>query len=280
MDYSFSAVIDDNTFRIELKPNIIQKEAIINEMPHKHFFMEFHYLFSGSERILLPLENKTVFLEEGQMALIPSHLYHGTESDPGETVERICFHFYAETEPGKQDPLIRLLRSPNEVLVASAREIGQTLLRCRELLEKERGPFTETQEGLFLLDAVLAFFRLHFQGKSTSVPKTKEIKQKKWIIEEYLENSFAKNEGLEGLSQMLYLTPRQTRKLVRRFFGEDFKTLLIRRRMETAALLLKQNKKTLEEIAAKVGYTSYSGFHLAFVRFFGCTPGEYRKKYF
>ncbi|MFG5943371.1 AraC family transcriptional regulator, partial [Salmonella enterica subsp. enterica serovar Weltevreden] len=31
-------------------------------------------------------------------------------------------------------------------------------------------------------------------------------------------------------------------------------------------------------IAESVGYASESSFHKAFVREFGCTPGEYRKR--
>ena len=59
---------------------------------------------------------------------------------------------------------------------------------------------------------------------------------------------------------------------MKRFFGEDYKTIVIRRRMELAEIYLQDPDKRLDEIAYEVGYRSYSGFELCFKRYFGMTP--------
>ena len=102
--------------------------------------------------------------------------------------------------------------------------------------------------------------------------------RQRWIIEEYIEHHFADDSGLEGLAAELYLSTRQARRLVRKFLGEDYKTIIIRRRMELAEIYLQDADKALEEIAWLVGYRSYSGFQLCFKRHFGKTPSQFRKE--
>lgn len=78
------------------------------------------------------------------------------------------------------------------------------------------------------------------------------------------------------MAQALFLSQRQTRKLVKQFLGEEFKTAIIRRRMELAEIYLHDSDKTLDEIAYEVGYRSYSGFELSFKRYFGIIPKKKR----
>ena len=61
-------------------------------------------------------------------------------------------------------------------------------------------------------------------------------------------------------------------------FKKDYKTIIIRRRMELAEIYLQDADKALEEIAWLVGYRSYSGFQLCFKRHFGKTPSQFRKE--
>ncbi|NYL93879.1 helix-turn-helix domain-containing protein, partial [Salmonella enterica subsp. enterica serovar Typhimurium] len=49
-------------------------------------------------------------------------------------------------------------------------------------------------------------------------------------------------------------------------------------RLQIAAQTLSREVLPVMVIAESVGYASESSFHKAFVREFGCTPGEYRKR--
>jgi AraC-like DNA-binding protein len=103
--------------------------------------------------------------------------------------------------------------------------------------------------------------------------------RQKWIIEEYIERHFTEDVGLEDLANELFLSQRQTRKLVRQFLGEDYKSVIIRRRMELAEIYLRDPERNLEDIAWQVGYRSYSGFQLCFKKYFGITPSQFRQKH-
>jgi len=87
---------------------------------------------------------------------------------------------------------------------------------------------------------------------------------------------FRDPEGLAGLAAQLYLSERQTRNLVKKYYGQDYKTLIIKQRMEFADMLLEDETRSLEEIAEEVGYRSYSGFYQAYTKYFGISPSEKR----
>lgn len=52
---------------------------------------------------------------------------------------------------------------------------------------------------------------------------------------------------------------------------------LAQRRMQEAARLLAETSLPQDQVARRVGFASATGFHLAFRREFGTTPGEYRR---
>ncbi|MBR7165454.1 MAG: helix-turn-helix transcriptional regulator [Clostridia bacterium] len=152
-----------------------------------------------------------------------------------------------------------------------------SLERCRRILEDKPTPLSRTREGVILLDVILDIFSRFCETKEAEKRKDQTKLRQRWLIEEHIGTRYHAPDGLAGLAKKLFLSQRQTRKLVRQFFGEDYKTLIIRQRMEMAQILLEERENTLEEVAESVGYRSYSGFHLAFVRTFGQSPGEYRR---
>src|SRR5690606_1211514 len=60
--------------------------------------------------------------------------------------------------------------------------------------------------------------------------------------------------------------------------GESPARYLTGRRLEEAARLLDDSDIPQRALPAKVGYQSAVGFHLAFRKRFGVTPGEYRNR--
>ena len=63
-----------------------------------------------------------------------------------------------------------------------------------------------------------------------------------------------------------------------RFLGEPVLTYLARWRLQLAARLLETSNKSIEQIAADVGYTSQAAFTRAFRRQFEAPPAQYRRQ--
>jgi len=95
---------------------------------------------------------------------------------------------------------------------------------------------------------------------------------RKRIIEEYISNFYMEQGGISELAKILYLSPRQTQSVVKSLMGENFKTLIVRQRIHAANLLMKTTNLSLDEISREIGYHSYSGFYMAYVKLMGCSP--------
>ena len=277
MDYEFSVALGRTQCHIRTFTNHTVPHELVNDRPHKHYSMEFHGVFSGSVYVILPTENREIRLMPGQILLLPSDVYHGVTTRGGE-VERLCFSFKAECEGKETSQILELFQTSREVVVFENHTAMEMLDRCRSLRQQYNSSLTEVQQGILLLSIVLELFGSMPSQQASARLQNSKAQQQKWLIEEYIERHFTDNGGICELAQSLYLSQRQTRSLVRQFLGDDFKKIIIRRRMELAEIYLRDPGKSLEEIARQVGYTSYSGFNLAFKRHFGVTPREYRKQ--
>ena len=67
--------------------------------------------------------------------------------------------------------------------------------------------------------------------------------------------------------------------LLHRETGKTFSEILLEKRMEHAAILIKGTDLSNEEIAEALGYSSTTNYYKAFRRFYGMTPGEYEKRH-
>lgn len=277
MDYEFTVTIDKTNCRIRAFRSHSIPGEVVQDRPHKHFSMEFHGIFAGSEIVTLPLENREIQLMPGQILMLPSGVYHGVTTR-GEEVERFCFSFKAECDGKERSQILELFQNLREPVVFDNPAAMAMMERCRGTNAPKNHFLTEAHEGMMLLSVVLEMFSSLPNSDVLTGLRNPKAQQQKWIIEEYIERHFADDSGIEGLAQSLYLSQRQTRFLVKQFMGEEFKQIIIRRRMELAEIFLRDETKSLEEIAQQVGYRSYSGFQLAFKRQLGVTPRERRKE--
>jgi len=277
MKYVFSATVEQVHCHIRSFMEQLISESVVSDRPHKHYFMEFHWVFSGEETISLPDESRQIRLMPGQILLLPRGIYHGVTTNGG-TVGRMCFNFSAEPLEKGSSTIWELYQNIREVLLFEDPAVNVFMEQCRRLATQPQGPMTRVQQGMLLLSVVLQLLDSRSDARIQPVSEGAHTLRQKWIIEEYIERTFTDSTGIEGLAQALYLSQRQTRTLVRRFMGEDYKSIIIRRRMELAEIYLRDPEKSLEEIAWLVGYRSYSGFQLCFKRYFGTTPSEKRKQ--
>lgn len=278
MQFEFSANFDQIPFHVCAYQNTVLPRELVDQDPHKHFFPEFHGVLQGEETVFFPKENRKLSVKQGQILLIPPNTYHSIRTENG-SVQRLCFNFSTDAGDSVHHPILTLMRRLNQPHLFRD-PIAFELLRQSGTLSDERLPFSDFQQGSLLFSLVFRLFGFLSDGKKLPDRQSSRQQKQKWIIEEYLDRHFTDREGIEGLSRDLFLSQRQTRTLVHRFFGEDFKTLIIRRRMELAEILLSTTDLSLEKIAWKTGYLSYSGFQLAFKQHFGKTPSQIKKELF
>lgn len=83
---------------------------------------------------------------------------------------------------------------------------------------------------------------------------------------------------VETLAQRVHMSRASFAQLFRDVSATTPLAVLTTLRLQIAAQTLSREVLPVMVIAESVGYASESSFHKAFVREFGCTPGEYRKR--
>lgn len=277
MLYEFSATIGKTDCYIRAYKMQAAHGVQLNERPHKHYFMEFHCITAGEIIANLPGENRQIRLSAGQILMIPRGVYHSFYSESG-SVERFAFNFSADLQEKGSSTILDLYLNTQEIMVFENEAANQYIKQCQKLIAQPGNRLTRTRQGTLMLNAVLELFASIPNAQTPVHAESTKAMRQRWTVEQYIEQHFTDSEGIEGLAKALFLSPRQTRTLVRKFLGEDYKQIIVRRRMELAEIYMMDPTITLEDIAWQVGYKSYSGFQLSYKGFYGVTPSERRKQ--
>ena len=78
-------------------------------------------------------------------------------------------------------------------------------------------------------------------------------------------------------AQIAQLSPRRFRTIFRTTFGETFRVLRLRVRMEAARKRLVETDRSISDITEGLGYSRRAKLERPFKEHFGVTPAQYRK---
>ena len=84
--------------------------------------------------------------------------------------------------------------------------------------------------------------------------------------------------SLVSLSGMLAVSPNHLSACIKKYAGETFINILIRKRMEAARELLASSSLRIQEIAQRCGYTDQHYFSYCFKKYCGESPNALRRK--
>ena len=92
------------------------------------------------------------------------------------------------------------------------------------------------------------------------------------------ENALDPELNVQRIKRHCRLRDNNVSSRFRFFLGATIRDYLESRRMDAAAVLLRQNGATVMEVAFAVGYNNLQTFYGAFRRKYSCTPDTYRRK--
>lgn len=104
-------------------------------------------------------------------------------------------------------------------------------------------------------------------------PNSLLFKAKQYIQEHYQEPDLR----LEDVANDVYVNPSYFSSLFRKEEGISFGEYLTKLRMEKAIELLKNSRLKIYEVAFQVGYQNVSWFTVAFKKYTGMKPGDFRR---
>ena len=94
---------------------------------------------------------------------------------------------------------------------------------------------------------------------------------------EYVDKNYKNpNLSLSHLAETFHYSTSYLSRIFKSELGINFMEYLLDRRMEAAKNLLENSDLSVNDIAAEVGYSSYTSFIKIFKKFFGITPSDQR----
>lgn len=99
----------------------------------------------------------------------------------------------------------------------------------------------------------------------------------KAILDSFFNSLPLQEASFAALSGRLRLSPVQTRRIVKKYYGVSFQKRLLQAKMEKSQFLMANTDLSLKAIAEQSGYSAYHTFYEAFTSHFGQTPSQYRE---
>ncbi len=106
-----------------------------------------------------------------------------------------------------------------------------------------------------------------------------EVKSSRSISEKIMEymDSHSNVVTLKDISTHFSYHPNYISSVLHKETGRKFTEILLEKRMERAALLLRNTTLSVEEISNMLGYSNFSNFYKAFRNYYGVTPRDFVK---
>jgi len=161
------------------------------------------------------------------------------------------------------------------IVVRNVPKLASLLQRCFDDVMFERKRESELSSHELILE-IVSGFEDNALSKSSGVADGEMSRLHK--INTILRSCFDKDITINDVAKVLYLSPKQTGRIIKANFGMTWRELLIKRRMRIALWHIGRTDNSIESIAAHVGYRSVRGFYFTFENFYGNPPNFYRNK--
>ena len=278
--FNFSVQFDLEDLLIHVQSNGSHNISISSL--HAHRALEVQLPLSGQYCIEFDGGSLELAAPE-DLCLIPAGLTH--RSTPGlQPARQFSLFLFWQRKPGQSRPSLlaqTLACLPKDVPL---RLHGEEQLRAAMLAVCQEasmpGLFSESLLRVLLQQFCLLLLRHCGQSASiASSPAARDAESAQYHkIEQFMQRNFATGITQEDLARELCVSRRQLSRILPRLYeGATFQKKLDEMRMHHALQYLLLTDTPVEDIAPLVGYTSTSGFFVAFKRIFGISPGAYRR---
>ncbi len=149
-------------------------------------------------------------------------------------------------------------------------EGGRTLITAFETLQQQG----ETRLAWRLLSEL---FQLTCRELAAAPPAPNVNQSRLWSeLNTWLRTHREEPVSRKLAARALHISPGYVSRLVKRYSGDDFVTLANNYKLEHAAMLLRESKFTIDEIAERCGFRYRSYFDRRFKLRYAITPFQYR----
>lgn len=263
--------------------------AKILDFNHSHTSFELQYISKGSMEELMDNKRK-IKAGNGELLLIPPHIMHKNISNTLDgSLTSFAINFTIIDPSEKNEPVNprhafckTLFSKVTEELIFKNDDIA----RCMDKIAASASDPSLFSSSLKLYlrlifeELILMLNAMHPQiiEKKDVFPTQHQIdSHRKWLIDAYVSNYYMCKNHIENMAYILNLSPRQTSRIVKSLTNETLQTLILNQRMSIALEKIKYTDMSLNQISEMIGYSSYTGFYVAFCNHFGYSPEKLRE---
>lgn len=250
---------------------------------HSKNAFELHYVTAGKGFVVL--ENQTFPLSPGVLYITGPNIAHEQIPDESESLTEFGL-FFLISESESNSPLADQFIKHDLWLGDAGKKIDA--LAQAILWEKtNQKPGYRQKIPLLLAELLIECVRNFISdGKiydnKLPVPSNKlsvDLLQEEntlLVIDEIFLCRYA-DITLEQLADSIGLSTRQAQRLLEKNYNKSFSAMKLEARMAAAETLLRNSSLKITEISNRIGYSSIEHFSNAFKKFYGVSPGQYRK---
>lgn len=259
IDGTILEIILDCNFAVDKTDNITQSDSF-----HTHSFFEFFFV---EENALTIVTEQGSFCYKNTIAVVPPQLSHF--SILGEHTFRFSVKF--EARQAKTSLVQNFFDALSTPQVHQIRKNEETLLYLQKL-----GEAWNNREWL-KVEPLLTLILLNTMHAAPAQKPAAGHTNYVFEIDRILAESFERNLTLADVAGRLFLSEKQTSRIIRKSYGCTLSQLVTEKRLSVAAMLLRSTEKPVAQIAAAIGFSTESYFFVLFKAKFGMTPSAYRK---
>ncbi|MBO7304634.1 MAG: AraC family transcriptional regulator [Clostridia bacterium] len=267
---SFALIVDINKGETALDP--------VQLTLHSHVAAELFACNRG--RAEIRLEDNTVILQKGDLAIVPPRLAHCLYKSEDAEVSAISFMCRPRSERDTSDlyrELSVFVKGEGVIVYRLQSEISEKIREIVGAAESLAG----IPPAIRVIDILLSLAGERSESaqdaKSAVAYDAGYDIQRMARLDQLIHRFYMHDLSAEYVANQLYISTRQLDRIARRRYGKSLHKVVMEKRIKSAAQLLAESDMTVERIASSVGFASAVGFYREFMRYFGTTPAEYRK---
>ena len=282
--YTITFEIENLKVLITLKSDFFYEQKS-HSTTHSHNSFEFHVLSNGKSSV--SSNEGSMCLTQFQACIIPPNMIHTWIPKTKTTITSFCFSYEKIKKRTVKDVFTTFDRAFGQIKdikkIEHAEKYIHEIERIMSACFNEGGLSSIKLRLYFSLIMLELTDDLIAENKNNNyaIDDSSELAEKnlrRIIIEDYINQYYNTPISINSLSKVLYLSTKQTERIVTLEMNSSFKNLVIKLRLETAMHYLKETNLSITEVAQKVGYRSYNGFYRVFLSHVGITPQDYRKQ--
>lgn len=262
-------------------------EQIMTDRTHSHYQYEIHIVADG-EYLVEDINGKeNVKVTIGDVIIIPPNFYHSSHADDTSKIRNYAFRLEIDCVKKTKDSeieynkIIDSLTNKGMLISYSPWAIPLISEIKNELLSKQFGSFdlAEIAFKKLIIKLLRSLLKKGSSKRKEIASAYNDVLVRNETITMFFDSNFSNPDlSANDLATHLNLSVRQLNRVFREVYNISFHKKLIEVRLALARKFLIKTNYTIEEIAEKVGFSSSSGFFVAFKKEFGLTPKEFRQR--